>query len=176
MIYTAKIPGEPEASNGNYVTLSLGKPITAPALIPVHHKATPACIGEPFIVHGKSYKVTCVSFGTPHGAVFVEDVDHIDLGYLGHFLGTHALFPKGASIVFVETADAGHIKARLWQRGVGEVLFTTEAACVAMAAASLLQKVMWEAEVFMGGHTVRIEWDPKDDNVYITGPEGLIRH
>lgn len=160
----------------NNATISLGRPITSPVLIPVIHNSTPKCISEPFMVDGEPYKVTCVSFGTPHGAVLVDNVDSVDVPSIGSSLGTHALFPKGASIVFVEVIDSDNLKARIWQQGEGEVEFTTEAACVAATAAMMLQKIMKnETNVALGSLAFHVKWDRGSDNVYLTGSSDLMQ-
>jgi len=147
-------------STKNIEPVFMGKPVTSPCLIPVLHSATPNCVAQPFMANGKPYAVTALSFGTPHGAVVVDDVDSVDVPSLGRALGSHALFPMGASIVFLQALSASHIKARLWQRNAGETEFTREAACVAGTAAMMLQKVMQsQAEVSMGSETVRVKWD-----------------
>jgi len=156
----------------NNLTISLGKPITAPALIPVRHTATPTCINNPFIINGQQYSLTALSFGTPHGAVFVEDVGSTDVSLLGLELGTHPRFPKGASIVFIQVIDSENLKARLWQQGEGERSFTPEAACVAGTAAIMLQKIFSNhiATVSMGGTPYHVQWDRDSENVSISGP------
>ncbi|MCL2036995.1 MAG: hypothetical protein FWG83_06385 [Oscillospiraceae bacterium] len=153
------------------VTVSMGKPITAPVLVPVEHKSTPICINDPFMVDGVCYKVTAMSFGTAHGAVFVEDVDSVDVATVGEALGTHKLFPQGASIVFVQMAEGNPkptIKARVWQYGEGEVLFTPESACVAGTAAMMLQKTLFgEVEVSMGSHTLMVKKERNDGEILL---------
>lgn len=160
----------------NTTTISLGKPVTAPVLIPVIHDSTPNCINDPFMVNGKLYNVTCVSFGAPYGAVLVDDVDNADVSSIGSALGTHVLFPKGASIVFIQVVDRDSLKARVWRRGEGEAVFTPEAACVAVIVAIMLQKIMkHEADIVMGDHTFHVKWDMWSDNVYLTGPSDLVQ-
>ena len=128
------------------------------------------------MVNGGPYRVTALSFGTPHGVVFVDDVDRVDVPSLGSSLGTHVLFPKGASIVFVQVLDNEHLNARLWQLGAGETAYSPEAACVAVAAAIMLQKVLQhEANVSMGGNTFSVKWDRGTDNVTLTGPADLVQ-
>jgi len=156
-------------------TISLGKPITAPALVPVKHAATPACINHPFQVKGDYCGVTALSFGTPHGAVSVADVDNTDVLDLGLALGTHPLFPKGASIVFFQVLDSENLKARLWQRGKGEVPFTPEAACVAATVAMKLQKTFaCKVNVSMGGNVFCVQWDRGVGEVSISGSLSLL--
>ena len=141
-------------------SVSMGKPITAPCLIPVLHSATPNCICEPFMANGDSYKVTALSFGTPHGVVFVDDIDSVDVPAVGSALDGNARFPKGASIVFAQVLDGENLKARLWQRGEGEIAYTSEAASVAAVGAMMLQKMhKSEAAVSMGDGVFRVEWD-----------------
>jgi diaminopimelate epimerase len=159
----------------NNITVSFGKPITAPCLIPVLHASTPNCISDPFMVDGKEYKVTALSFGTPHGVVVVNNDDIIDLPSLGSSLGNHVLFPQGASIVFIRVINRETIEAQLWQRGKGVTAFTPEAVCVAMVASRMLQKIMVNrANVFMGGYNFEVEWDLVGD-VKLTGPAELIQ-
>ena len=160
----------------NSATISLGALITAPVLVPVEHKSTPSCINDPFMANGEWYKVTAMSFGTPHGAVFVDDVDSVDVPILGSALGTHPLFPEGASIVFIQMLDKENLKVRLWQRNEGETAFTPEAACVAGTAAMMLQKVLGStAAVHMHGNTFYVKWSRGGGDVSLTGPAYMIQ-
>jgi len=128
------------------------------------------------MIDGKCHRVTAMSFGTPHGAVFVDDVNSVDVPALGSALGTHALFPKGASIVFIQALDQQSVKARLWRRGEGEAAFTPEAACVAGTAAMMCQKVLFnEADVSMGDSLFRVKWDRGGGEVTLTGPADLLQ-
>ena len=148
--------------------VSLGKPITAPALIPVMHSATPMCINEPFMVEGGCYKVTAISFGSPHGAVFVDDISGVDIAKIGSALSSHR-FPKGASIVFVQILDKDNLKARVWQNNTGEVDFTEEAAAVAGVAAMMLQKTLKsEINAHMGGTVTAVKWDRGSNEVMLS--------
>jgi len=140
--------------------ISYGDPIMAPSLIPVDHVASPACVSIPFLVDGKFYEVTAMSFGTPHGAIFVDDLDTTDVTALGPLLGKHSFFPIGASIVFIQVVDKWIIKARLWQLDEGEKPFTHEAVCVAGTAAMACQKVSGnDVTIFMGGEAFSVSWN-----------------
>lgn len=158
-------------------TISLGKPITAPVLVPVLNNPPPTrCINKPFNANGEWYEVTAMSFGNPHGAVFVDDVHNIDVPAMGSALSTHVLFPKGASIVFIQILDKENLTARLWQQNEGETTFTLEAACVAGTAAMMLQKVLKnEAIIHMADNTFQVNWDRNTDNVNLTGPADLVQ-
>jgi len=169
-------PAEKSVNQNEAMSVNMGKPITAPCLIPVLHASTPKCINNPFMVNGEPYGVTALSFGTPHGAVFVDDVDGLDVATLGAALGTHALFPQGASIVFAQVVDKENVKARLWHRDHGGILFTPEAATVAGTAAKMLQKVSsGNVTVKMSENIVNVEWNHGDDEAVLTGKASLFR-
>lgn len=156
-------------------TLSLGRPVTAPCLVPVVHTSTPSCIHSPFMVNGECHRVTAMSFASPHGAVLVDDADAVDLQGLGSALGTHRLFPQGASIVFIEVLDGQTLKARLWRRGEGEAAFSHEAACVAAITAMMLQKITaHSATVLMGGQSFCVEWNRGAGGVSLSVPAELL--
>ncbi|HOJ80233.1 MAG TPA: hypothetical protein PK767_06340 [Clostridiales bacterium] len=156
-------------------TVSLGKPIMAPCMVPVEHKSTPNCINDPFMVNGECWKVTAMSFGSPHGAVFVDDVDATDVRNIGPALGTHSLFPEGASIVFIQILDRENVKARLWHREKGETDFTAEAACVAGVTAAMLHRIpASEVNIHMGQNIFRVEWNRVTDEVCLTGPADVL--
>ncbi len=149
--------------------VSMGKPITAPVLIPVEHKSSPSVINEPFMIGSETYNVTCVSFGSPHGVVVVKELENTDVEGIGMKLGSHALFPDGANIVFIQIIDREHIKARVWQQDGGkEVPNTKEAVSVAMIAAFMLGYVKSQVKVSMGGQDFQISWNSSDENVYLT--------
>ncbi len=158
----------------NTITVSFAEPVTAPVLVPVEHNATPACINDTFMVNGTPYGVTAMSLGSPHAAVLVDDVDSVDVPALGSALGNHVLFPKGASIVFIQMLDSRTLKVRLWQRGEGETEFSSEGACVAGAAAIMLQKTLTRrVSVYMGGGVSQVEWG-WGSGVSLTGPADLL--
>lgn len=156
-------------------TVSLGKPVMIPYLVPVEHKSTPNCINDPFMINGECYKVTAISFGSPHGVVFVDGIDAIDVRKTGSALGTHRLFPKGASIVFIQQLDKESCKARLWHREKGETGFTAEAVCAAGVTAMRLHKILKDkANVYMADNLFLVEWNRGTNDVYLTGPADLL--
>jgi diaminopimelate epimerase len=129
------------------------------------------------MVDGKRWNVTAMSFGTPHGAVFVDNVDDVDVPLLGSALGKHDLFPKGASIVFIQAIDSENFKARLWQRNRGETPYTVEAAAVAGTAAMMLQKALgYTVNVIMNGSAFNVSWDRSGGgSVILSYPDELSR-
>lgn len=156
-------------------TVSMGKPIMIPCLIPVKHDSTPNCINDPFVINGKCFKVTAMSFGSPHGAVFVDNIDAVDVQGTGSALGTHSLFPKGANIVFIQILDNETVKARLWHLEKGETDFSAEAVCVSGVTAMMLHKVLTDrVNVYMGDNVFQVQWNRGTYEVYLTGPADLL--
>lgn len=153
----------------NAKATALGTPILTPVLIPVLHCATPHCINESFMVEGRSHKITCLSFGTPHGIEFVQDLQAVDIQTLGPLLSTHRLFPKGASIIFAQITGKDSLKMHLWQQYMGKTDFTTEAVGVAATAAILLGMLQTPTvTVYTDSHEFTVHWDRSINNVFVS--------
>ncbi len=160
--------------SANTEIIPVGRPVTAPVLIPVIHCATPRCVDDIFMVGGRQLRVTCMSFGNPLGVVFVKNLERVDVPRLGTMLGDHALFPEGASIVFAETYGRERVYARFWQHWEGERDFSAEGACAAVTAAIMTQRITArEADVSMGGREYHVKWSSCDDTVYLVCTEEL---
>ncbi len=151
----------------------LGKLNTVPALVPVLHMSSPACINSPVCVDGVCYSVTAASVTTAHGVVMVEDVNNVNVDDLGEKIGSHPIFPEGADIVFVQASENG-IKARHYRKGLGEKGYTFEAACVAAAAAMMQQeRLVSRLNVEIGGDIFSAEYDRATGEVSLSEPTEL---
>ena len=155
-------------------TISFGRPVTVPYLVPVIHNSTPSCINHPFMVDGQEYRVTSFalnsSAGTrPYGVVVTDNVNTMDISTHGKALSNHPLFPNGADIVFLEIESKDLLKARLYEKEEGEIVFSDKGACAAFVAARILDKTYGSADVEMGGKTCRVEWDGVEGSVTLTG-------
>lgn len=78
-----------------------------------------------------------VNMGNPHAVFFVEDADAIDLEKWGPMLETDPLFPERANISVASKMSDGHIRLRVWERGVGITLACGSAACACIYATNL---------------------------------------
>jgi diaminopimelate epimerase len=63
-----------------------------------------------------------VTIGNPQCAIRVEDPDTLDLQRIGPRIERHELFPHRTNVSFWTPADAHTIRARIFERGVGETL------------------------------------------------------
>ena len=116
------------------VTVDMGKPIWDPAAIPVDTRL-PRVVAQPVTAGGVTCAMTCVSMGNPHGVIFCEDVDGLDLEHIGPGLECHPLFPERINTEFVRVLDRARLQMRVWERGSGETMACGTGACAAVAAA-----------------------------------------
>ena len=71
---------------------------------------------------GRSWEFQHVSIGNPQCAIVVgEELDELDLGAIGPGIEGHELFPNRTNVSFLEI-DGSRVRARIFERGVGETL------------------------------------------------------
>lgn len=106
-------------------------------------------VGEPEEIEG--IRFTPVDVGNPH-AVVLGDPD--DIVRIGPLLETHPRFPQRTNVQ-VARLDDDHVRARVWERGVGE---TSSSGTGAVAVAAACRGEGETVVRFPGGElTVRIE-------------------
>jgi diaminopimelate epimerase len=122
---------------------------------------------EPFDVDGRTFKATAVSMGNPHLVLFVEeDPSGVDVQGIGAAVERDGRFPNGTNVEFV-AADGDGLRARVWERGVGETMACGTGACAAFVAANEAGLVPARAPVRFPGGELVIERTP--DQVFLTG-------
>jgi diaminopimelate epimerase len=72
---------------------------------------------------GRSWEFQHVSIGNPQCAIVVpaDDLDELDLGEVGPGIEGHQLFPNRTNVSFL-AIDGSRVRARIFERGVGETL------------------------------------------------------
>lgn len=157
----------------NTVRVNMGSPELVPAKIPIDAEGD-TFIQKPVTVDGKEYLVTGVSMGNPHAITFVDSVADLEIEKLGPKFENHKLFPRRINTEFVELVDNKTVKMRVWERGAGETLACGTGACATMVACNLSGHVGDEADVVLLGGTLHIEWDKKENKIYMTGPAEFV--
>ena len=157
--------------NGNIVervTVDMGEPILSPQDIPV---ALPMSyvVSYPLEIENISFDVTCVSMGNPHAVIFVDDMSRYDLHHIGALIEHYPLFPQRTNVEFVEILSPDSLKMRVWERGTGETMACGTGACASLVAAVLNGKSRRQATLHLQGGDLQIEWNEKDNHVYMTG-------
>lgn len=115
-------------------------------------------------------ELTCVSMGNPHAIDFVNDVQSTDVHKYGSIIEIDKHFPKKINAEFIEIIDKNNIKMRVWERGAGETLACGTGACATAVAAVLNGYTKRNVTIELLGGKLEIEWNEKDNHVYMTGP------
>lgn len=137
--------------------VDLGPPAFEPSSIPMAVEGTEV-VDYLLEVAGQSCKVTCLSVGNPHCVVFVDDIDEAPVQSVGPQIERHPLFPNRTNVEFVQVAEEGHLRVRVWERGVGETLACGTGAAAATAAAIRGDKARSPVGVDLPGGKLAIEW------------------
>ncbi|HET7416132.1 MAG TPA: diaminopimelate epimerase [Solirubrobacterales bacterium] len=86
---------------------------------------------------GRSWEFQHVSIGNPQCAIVVgEELEELDLGEIGPGIEGHELFPNRTNVSFL-AIDGSRVRARIFERGVGETLSSGTGASGAAVTAFL---------------------------------------
>jgi diaminopimelate epimerase len=103
---------------------------------------------------GREWAFQHVNVGNPQCVIEVgEEVDELDIGAVGHEIESHELFPNRTNVSFTRTADSV-VRARIFERGVGETLSSGTGANGAAVAAHLRGSVSPIAVRLDGGELI----------------------
>jgi diaminopimelate epimerase len=80
------------------------------------------------------YDVSAVNTGVPHAVIVVDAVDAIDVASVAPAIRSHATFPKGANVNFVEKTGENSIRIRTFERGVEDETLSCGTGATASAA------------------------------------------
>ena len=149
--------------------VDMGEPILEAEKIPVISKEHPVKNLE-LEAENEKFKFTCVSMGNPHAITIVENTKEFDVEKYGKILEVDKAFPKKANIEFAQIIDKENIKMRVWERGAGETLACGTGACATAVACNLNGLTDRKVNIELLGGTLNIEWNEKDNHVYMTGP------
>ena len=156
------------------VTVDMGAPVLEPASVPVQSLDPKLRLAEEETVDGRTYRITGVSMGNPHGVIFVDEIDDDLVLRQGPLLEEAPIFPAKANIEFAKVLDRSTIEMRVWERGTGETLACGTGARATAVAAALNGLTGREVDVLLRGGTLHIRWDETDGHVFMTGPAAFI--
>ncbi len=157
-------------ADGGFV-IDMGPPRFAPADIPLV-----GVDGEQddytLTLGGETLQLGAVSMGNPHAVLEVADVANADVARLGPALQASAWFPVSVNVGFAQVLAPGHIRLRVFERGVGETLACGSGACAAVAVLARRGRVHAEAgvRVDLPGGTLRIRRDAATGSLFMGGP------
>lgn len=118
----------------------------------------------------ESWDAVAVDVGNPHAVCFVPAVAPLDLTGAPGFSAKR--FPAGVNVEFVEVVGDGHVRMRVFERGVGETRSCgTGTVAAAAAARARLSGDAWRVDV--PGGTLHIAMRPEPQGTVVadmTGP------
>ena len=122
---------EEETEGSKIVKVDMGVPVYTKKNIPIDDRVDDPMFFKVTTFYDYYADVAAVGMGNPHGVFFVNSSLDSYLGVKGEVLENHPVFPKGANISFVDksTIYSSIIRARVWERGVGETPSCGTAAC-----------------------------------------------
>ena len=153
------------------VMLDMGPPRLEWQQVPLAREVDTA--NFPLDVGGTAFAVSAVSMGNPHCVLFVPDAEQAPVAQLGPKIETLPFFPNRTNVEFAQVLDRGHIRMRVWERGVGITLACGTGACATAVAAIRRGLVDRKVELLLDGGTLTIEWREADDHVLMTGPTAM---
>jgi len=158
----------------HHVRVDMGEPTLIPAQIPTTLRSATGpgqpAVDVPLAVGGREFRVTCVSMGNPHCVVFVDEAtDDWVLG-IGPQTEVDSHFPKRVNVEFVQILSRTELRQRTWERGSGETFACGTGACAVCVAGVLTDRTNRDVTIHLRGGDLSIEWNEKDNHVYMTGP------
>lgn len=158
---------------------AVGKPDFRPEALPFVPEGDPIGNRAGVQVHrlglvSESVDFIPVSVGNPHAVLFCDSVRDVPLTTVGPRIETHAAFPRGVNVEFVEIVDRSHVRFRVWERGAGETLACGTGAAAAAAAGIQLGLLDRRVNVETPGGLLRVEWPTDDVSLLLTGPAELV--
>jgi diaminopimelate epimerase len=129
---------------------------------------------HPVDAAGRTVRVTATSMGNPHCAVFLDaPPDDALVASLGPVLENHPLFPERTNVEFITVVDAGEIRVRFWERGVGPTEASGTGSASAVVASVLTGRTGREVRAVCDGGVLEVAW-PEGGAVRQTGEAELV--
>ncbi len=162
---------------GGMVRVDMGAPRLDPGEIPISFQRRQPRYELDLGSHQVS--VLSLSLGNPHAVQFVSDVAVTAVEELGGLIESHPLFPERTNAEFVEVVDRETIRARIFERGVGETRASGSGGVASAVAAHLAGLVDNAVKVIMPGGEMLVSWEGEGFPVLMIGPavtvfEGIV--
>ncbi len=154
------------------VTVDMGTPSTLCRDIPVNHKGQ-NMIDCPVQTSSGEMRLTAISMGNPHGVIFTECIDSLNLPSIGRELETHPMWPDRANIEFAQVISPNEIIMRVWERGSGETMACGTGACATAVAAAITGRCGRDVTVHLRGGDLQITHAP-DGRILMTGEAATV--
>lgn len=148
------------------ITVDMGRPRFDWQAIPLAREMDTAALDYRL---GPLERPSAVNVGNPHVVFVVPDAEAVDLEALGPKVEHDPLFPERINVEVITVRDRGHVRMRVWERGVGITRACGTGACAVGVNAARLGLTDRRVAVQLDGGTLVIEWTD-DDRILMTGP------
>jgi diaminopimelate epimerase len=153
-----------------HARVNMGRPVLSAADIPVSVKGKEPVLNYPLSVGGRDLELAFVSMGNPHAVCFInEDVETFPLNEIGPLVEHHCIFPQRTNFEIINRIDRQNLKARVWERGVGETLACGSGSSATAVASRLKGYSNDKVDITMPGGVLTVTWDGEGD-VFLQGP------
>ncbi len=150
------------------VCVNMGVPDFEPASLPFSAPARSS--SYTLQIEGERLEAGAVSIGNPHVVLRVATVEAAPVERVGRALQSCARFPRQVNVGFMQIVDRGHIRLRVYERGVGETRACGTGACAAVAVGRDLELLGADVDVHVPGGMLSVHWDGQGEPVWLTGP------
>jgi len=161
-----------EALDKTRYHVDMGIPCFEPSAIPLVAESRKTLYQIDY--QDREVSFSAVSIGNPHMVIQVEDVDSVALAAMGAYFESHRIFPERANIGFMQILDRQNFKLRVYERGVGETRACGSGACAAMVAGVDLGLLAVQANAFLTGGELNLEWQGAANPVMMTGETAMV--
>ncbi len=151
------------------IQVNMGRPDFRRSSIPMGDGEGEEAVDYPLEVSGRTFPVTCLSMGTPHCVLFVDEVRPTMVRELGPLLENHPLFPLRVNVEFAQVLNMSEMRLRSWERGAGETMASAAGASAAVAAALRTGRCKRKVDVQLPGGLMEVEVTPEGD-ILTRGP------
>jgi diaminopimelate epimerase len=158
----------PRLESDGQVTVNMGVPCFEPREVPFEAAARAPVYD--LNVNDRSVQVSVLSMSNPHAVQIVADADTAPVTTEGPLIERHPRFPRRVNAGFMQVLDRGHIRLRVYERGVGETLACGTGACAAVVAGRHRGLLDATVEVRLSGGVLRVAWTGEGEPVWMTGP------
>jgi len=157
------------------ITVDMGRPVLIPSKIPtdlqINDEGIPSAVVK---LDNEKHIIYSVGMGNPHLILYIKDINLVDVERWGRKLEFHSDFPLKTNVHFVQIKSRSKLDIKVWERGCGATLACGTGACACVVASKLLGYSDSNVLVHLPGGELKIKWQDKDSNIFMTGPAQYI--
>jgi diaminopimelate epimerase len=168
-VVPTRVEQQDAAGRARELSLEIGVPDFERAHVPMVGGERPA-LDEPFLLAGRTWKVSALRLGNPHCVVFVDDVEHFPVPSVGAAIERDPRFPQRVNVEFVQKIGPDTLLQRTWERGAGETLACGSGATAAAVVARKVAGFGEEVRVRLRGGELTVRWSGDGKPARLLGP------